>query len=47
VGSIKADLAALADRPVPDIADGLLQAHLLRSGGRTEDDSMVCVIGLG
>ncbi len=47
IGSIKADLTALADRPVPDIADGLLRAHLLRSGGRTEDDSMVCVIGLG
>ncbi|HVJ54143.1 MAG TPA: SpoIIE family protein phosphatase [Aliidongia sp.] len=47
VEALKADLASLADRPVPVIADGLLRAHLLRSGGRTEDDSMVCVLGIG
>jgi sigma-B regulation protein RsbU (phosphoserine phosphatase) len=45
VEALKADLSALAGRPVPVIADGLLRAHLLRGGGRTEDDSMVCVIG--
>ena len=47
VEALKADLAALAGRPVPVIADGLLRAHMLRSGGRTEDDSLVCVIGIG
>jgi sigma-B regulation protein RsbU (phosphoserine phosphatase) len=47
VEALKADLISLAGRPVPVIADGLLRAHLLRSGGRTEDDSLVCVIGIG
>jgi sigma-B regulation protein RsbU (phosphoserine phosphatase) len=45
VEALKGDLADLAGRPVTVIADGLLRAHMMRSGGRTADDSMVCVIG--
>lgn len=39
------DLADLAGRPPSVIAEGVLRGHLMRSGGRTADDSMVCVIG--
>jgi sigma-B regulation protein RsbU (phosphoserine phosphatase) len=43
--ALVADLGDLAGRPPAVIAEGLLRAHLMRSGGRTADDSMVCVIG--
>jgi sigma-B regulation protein RsbU (phosphoserine phosphatase) len=43
--ALAADLRDLAARPPAVIAEGLLRAHLMRSGGRTADDSMVCVIG--
>jgi phosphoserine phosphatase RsbU/P len=45
VQALAGDLNDLAGRPPAVIAEGLLRAHLMRSGGRTADDSMVCVIG--
>ena len=45
VEALKNDLIDLAARSPSIMADGLLRAHLMRNGGRTADDSMVCVIG--
>jgi len=45
VQALTDDLRDLAGRPPAVIAEGLLRAHLMRNGGRTADDSMVCVIG--
>ena len=43
--ALVADLTALAGRPPSALAEGLLRAHMMRCGGRADDDSMVCVIG--
>jgi serine phosphatase RsbU (regulator of sigma subunit) len=45
VQALTGDLGDLAGRPTAVIAEGLLRAHLMRNGGCTADDSMVCVIG--